>query len=127
MILFALTATHDWDIGQMDVVTAFLHPTIKEDVYMEIPEGYGQRDNDDYRRNEPKRDNVDCRRDEMKRDNEDYQRKRDNADCRRDELKRDNVDCRRDEHIKRDNVDCRRTHVCKLNKALYGLKQAPRA
>ena len=33
-MLFALAATHDWDIGQMDVITAFVHPTIKEDVYM---------------------------------------------------------------------------------------------
>ena len=26
----------------MDVVTAFLHPTIDENVYMELPEGYGE-------------------------------------------------------------------------------------
>ena len=39
-MLFALAAVHDWDISQMDVVTAFLHPTIDEDVYMELPEGY---------------------------------------------------------------------------------------
>jgi hypothetical protein len=39
-LLFALAAAYDWDIHQMDVVTAFLHPTIDEEVYMEVPEGY---------------------------------------------------------------------------------------
>ena len=41
-MLFALAASHDWDIWQMDVVTAFLHPTIDENVYMELPEAYGE-------------------------------------------------------------------------------------
>ena len=26
----------------MDIVTAFLHPMIDENVYMELPEGYGE-------------------------------------------------------------------------------------
>ena len=40
-MLFALAAVHNWDIWQMDVVTAFLHPKLDDDVYMELPEGYG--------------------------------------------------------------------------------------
>ena len=41
-MLLALEASHDWDIWQMDVVTAFLHPIINENVYMELPEDYGE-------------------------------------------------------------------------------------
>ena len=40
-MLFAFAVVHDWDIWQMDVVTTFLHHMIDEDVYMELPEGYG--------------------------------------------------------------------------------------
>ena len=40
-MLFAFAAVHNWDIWQMDIVTAFLHPKLDEDVYMELPEGYG--------------------------------------------------------------------------------------
>ena len=32
-----MTATHDWEIEQMDVVTAFLHGEIDEDTYVEPP------------------------------------------------------------------------------------------
>jgi hypothetical protein len=39
-ILFALAAKYDWEIEQMDVVTAFLNPALLEEVYMELPEGY---------------------------------------------------------------------------------------
>ena len=41
-MLFALAASNGWDIWQIDIVTAFLHPTIDENVYMELPEGYGE-------------------------------------------------------------------------------------
>src|SRR5215217_5440423 len=41
-LLIALSAQFDWEIDQMDVVTAFLHPTISEDVYMSQPDGYLQ-------------------------------------------------------------------------------------
>jgi len=39
-ILLALAAQYDWEIEQMDVITAFLNPLLQEEVYMELPEGY---------------------------------------------------------------------------------------
>jgi hypothetical protein len=39
-ILLALAAKFDWEIEQMDVITAFLNPLLQEEVYMELPEGY---------------------------------------------------------------------------------------
>jgi hypothetical protein len=41
-VLFALAAVHDWEIEQMDVKTAFLYGDINEEVYVELPTGYGQ-------------------------------------------------------------------------------------
>lgn len=39
-IILALAAINDLEIKQMDVETAFLNATIKEEVYMQQPEGY---------------------------------------------------------------------------------------
>ena len=39
-ILLALAAIYDWEIDQMDVVTAFLNPEIDDDVYMQMPDGH---------------------------------------------------------------------------------------
>ena len=41
-IVLALVCTMDYEIVQMDVHTAFLNATIKEQVYMKQPEGYQQ-------------------------------------------------------------------------------------
>ena len=38
-MLFALVATMDFELDQMDVVTAFLYGDLDEDIYMEVPEG----------------------------------------------------------------------------------------
>jgi len=38
-MMLALAAIHDWEIDQMDVVTAFLNPKIDDDVYMVVPQG----------------------------------------------------------------------------------------
>ena len=38
-MLLALAAIHDWEIDQMDVVTAFLNPEVDGDVYMAMPDG----------------------------------------------------------------------------------------
>jgi hypothetical protein len=38
-LLFALAAQYDWEIDQMDVITAFLNPVLQEEVYMELPKG----------------------------------------------------------------------------------------
>jgi len=37
--MLALAAIHDWEIDQMDVVTAFLNPKVDGDVYMALPQG----------------------------------------------------------------------------------------
>jgi len=39
-LLMALAAKYDLDIDQMDVTTAFLHPELEEEIYMELPSGY---------------------------------------------------------------------------------------
>lgn len=39
-MLIALAARFDWEIEQLDVVTAFLNPDIDGDIYMEIPDGF---------------------------------------------------------------------------------------
>ena len=38
--IIALSASQGWNLHQMDVKTAFLHGSIKEEVYMEQPEGF---------------------------------------------------------------------------------------
>jgi len=38
-MMLALAVTHDWEIDQMDVVTAFLNPKVDGDVYMALPQG----------------------------------------------------------------------------------------
>lgn len=38
-MLLALAARFDWEIEQLDVVTAFLNPDVDGEVYMELPEG----------------------------------------------------------------------------------------
>jgi len=38
-MLLVLAAIHDWEIDQIDVVTAFLNPEVDGDVYMAMPDG----------------------------------------------------------------------------------------
>jgi hypothetical protein len=38
--MLALAAHNDWEIRQIDFDTAFLNATLKEDIYVQIPEGY---------------------------------------------------------------------------------------
>jgi hypothetical protein len=38
-LLFALAAQYNWEIDQMDVITAFLNPVLQEEVYIELLEG----------------------------------------------------------------------------------------
>ena len=46
-MLIACAAGQDWEIDQMDVVTAFLNGTLEDsEVYMEQPEGYETKDKD---------------------------------------------------------------------------------
>ena len=45
-MLMALLAVKDYEIDQMDVVTAFLYPEIDKEVYMEQPEGFVEKKKD---------------------------------------------------------------------------------
>jgi len=38
-VLLSLAASRDLDISQLDIKTAFLYGELKENIYMEIPEG----------------------------------------------------------------------------------------
>jgi len=38
--IIALVASQGWNLHQMDVKTLFLHGLIKEEVYMEQPQGF---------------------------------------------------------------------------------------
>ena len=38
--LLALAASHDLDVVQFDITSAYLHGILKEEVYVEQPEGY---------------------------------------------------------------------------------------
>ncbi len=38
-VILHITASLDWEVHQMDIKTAFLHGNLKEEVYMEQPEG----------------------------------------------------------------------------------------
>ena len=40
-IILSLTAHFGWAMHQFDVKNAFLHGSLEEEVYMEIPPGYG--------------------------------------------------------------------------------------
>ena len=39
-ILWALATTQDWEIEQMDAISAFTQGEIEDPVYVEIPPGY---------------------------------------------------------------------------------------
>jgi hypothetical protein len=41
--LLALAAVNDWELDNMDVVTAFLQSEVEEEIYIELPEGYKER------------------------------------------------------------------------------------
>ena len=40
-ILLSLAANYGWDLQQFDVKNAFLHGELEEEIYMEVPPGYG--------------------------------------------------------------------------------------
>ena len=39
-LLFAIAAIEDWEIHQMDAISAYLAGELKENIYMHLPEGY---------------------------------------------------------------------------------------
>ena len=39
-IFISLTATHNWDLHQLDIKNVFLHNDLQEEVYMEQPPGF---------------------------------------------------------------------------------------
>lgn len=38
--LLSAAASHKWELHQLDIMNAFLHGTLDEEVYMKAPEGY---------------------------------------------------------------------------------------
>lgn len=38
--ILSMTALYDWELHQMDAVTAFLNPAVDFEIYMELPHGY---------------------------------------------------------------------------------------
>ncbi|KAL5842405.1 hypothetical protein ACOSQ3_013008 [Xanthoceras sorbifolium] len=46
--VLGLAASLDLEVEQMDVKTAFLHGDLEEEIYMEQPEGFKQKGNEDY-------------------------------------------------------------------------------
>ncbi|CAL2270418.1 unnamed protein product [Prunus armeniaca] len=44
-VLLSLAANLDWPLKQFDVKNAFLHEDLKEELYMDIPPGYGLSNN----------------------------------------------------------------------------------
>jgi hypothetical protein len=43
--LLAMATLHNWDMRMLDVTTAYLNGLLEEDIYMEIPEGFGDNKN----------------------------------------------------------------------------------
>ena len=41
IILLSLTTNYNWDLQQFDVKNAFLNGDLKEEIYMEVPPGFG--------------------------------------------------------------------------------------
>ena len=39
-LFISLTATHNWDLHQLDIKNVFLHGDLQEEVYMEQPPGF---------------------------------------------------------------------------------------
>ena len=39
-LFISLTATHNWDLHQLDIKNVFLHGDLQEEVYMEQPLGF---------------------------------------------------------------------------------------
>jgi len=47
-VILHLGAKHDWEIDQLDVKTTFIHGNLKEELYMEQPEGMIQPGKEDW-------------------------------------------------------------------------------
>ena len=45
-ILLSLGAMFDWPLSQFDVKNVFLHGALKEEIYMEVPPGFGLQNKD---------------------------------------------------------------------------------
>jgi hypothetical protein len=41
-VILSLAATYDWNLHQFDVKNAFLHGELEEEIYMNVPPGYGE-------------------------------------------------------------------------------------
>ena len=45
-LFISLVATHNWDFHQLDIMNAFLHGDLQEEVYMEQPPGFAAEEGD---------------------------------------------------------------------------------
>lgn len=41
-MLVSVAAANDWEIEQMDAISAFLNSDLKEEIFLELPEGYDE-------------------------------------------------------------------------------------
>lgn len=47
-VVLGIAASHNLEVEQMDVKTAFLHGDLEEEIYMEQPEGFVKKGKEDY-------------------------------------------------------------------------------
>jgi len=47
-VILSLATNYEWELQQFDMKVAFLHGDLEEEIYMEIPSGYGKKVADNF-------------------------------------------------------------------------------